>query len=271
MIVFKSLGADPEVFVQGCGSVFNSEAVPVIGHLGGTKEAPRRIAEGAVQEDNVLAEFNIPPTKTSSGFISQIQSMLSIVDIELARKQLRYNSLSTYRFDLDLLRSYGKQAMQLGCDPDIDAYTEEVNSPPNAEVGLRTASGHVHVGLDMDKLRPGELFDLVKMLDIYLGIPSVLLDEDRTRRQMYGKAGACRLKPYGIEYRVLSNFWIFEIEYINWVWQQIQSAIKFLNAGDGRNLQTTYSRWPAWVIRNVINSYDDNTAAEICKDLEINV
>src|SRR3546814_1862742 len=50
--------------------------------------------------------------------------------------------------------------------------------------------------------------DLVKQLDWYLGLWSLGKDKDKVRRSLYGKAGACRIKPYGVEYRVLSNFWI---------------------------------------------------------------
>jgi len=48
---------------------------------------------------------------------------------------------------------------------------------------------------------------LIKLLDIILGITSVLMDNrtNKERRKMYGKAGDYRLKSYGIEYRVLSN------------------------------------------------------------------
>src|SRR3546814_15106496 len=50
--------------------------------------------------------------------------------------------------------------------------------------------------------------DLVKQLDWYLGLWSLGKDKDKVRRSLYGKAGACRIKPYGVEYHVLSNFWI---------------------------------------------------------------
>ena len=38
---------------------------------------------------------------------------------------------------------------------------------------------------------------MVKLLDIFLGIPSVIIDPDKKRRKLYGKAGAFRLTKYG--------------------------------------------------------------------------
>ena len=49
------------------------------------------------------------------------------------------------------------------------------------------------------------------------------------RKQLYGKAGAYRPKPYGFEYRTLSNFWVFDKKLIEWVWRNTERA---LAAGD---------------------------------------
>jgi hypothetical protein len=51
----------------------------------------------------------------------------------------------------------------------------------------------------------------VFMLDLFVGIPSVLIDhgtDSYKRRKYFGRAGSHRDKPYGLEYRVLSPFWL---------------------------------------------------------------
>jgi hypothetical protein len=52
---------------------------------------------------------------------------------------------------------------------------------------------------------------LIPLMDLIVGIPSVLIDRDKNakeRRKLYGRAGDFRYQPHGIEYRTLSNFWI---------------------------------------------------------------
>ena len=51
------------------------------------------------------------------------------------------------------------------------------------------------------------------------------MGDDHTRRELYGMAGSFRPKSYGLEYRVLSNFWCFNPRYIEWVWDNVDRAI----------------------------------------------
>jgi hypothetical protein len=62
-------------------------------------------------------------------------------------------------------------------------------------------------------------------MDLYLGVPSVLMDQGEQRKKMYGAAGAHRVKSYGVEYRTLSNFWIFEEKLIRWAWDNTARSV----------------------------------------------
>lgn len=89
--------------------------------------------------------------------------------------------------------------------------------------------GHIHVGYDNPN---GDVsIDLVRAMDLFLGVPSIILDTDDQRRIMYGKAGAYRLKKYGVEYRVLSAFFQENDILIRWVFEQTLKAIEFVNNG----------------------------------------
>lgn len=110
-------------------------------------------------------------------------------------------------------------SQQLGCQPSENIYgTRGVDVPPDWPV--RSAGGHIHLGIGgrtgiaslVNKTfwteRPPER--LIAVMDMLLGIPSVILDRSnqQLRRTAYGRAGEFRWQPHGIEYRTLSNFWI---------------------------------------------------------------
>lgn len=206
-----TIGTDPEVMVVDR----SGEPVVAIGMIGGSKEEPKPVERGALQEDNVLAEFNIEPVESSDMFIENIDVVLSQLKKQLP-KGYHLGKMSSHLFDMDVLKGFGEKAMEFGCDPDYNAWTMCMNQTPEDSVGLRTAGGHIHIGYDdPDDFKS---MDIIRACDIYLGIPSVLLDSDSRRRSLYGKAGSFRIKEYGVEYRTLSNFWLHDKELQRWAY-----------------------------------------------------
>lgn len=222
-----SIGADPELFVLD----ETGKAVSAHGLIPGTKAIPHKVEGGAIQVDGMAAEFNIDPCTTFEQFNERIK---------LVMKQLQGFLPSGYTlsavpcivFDEDVWDAAPEEAKELGCSPDFNVWTGTVNPPPNCPSNprLRTASGHLHIGWT-DDADMGDIQhilncqDLVKQLDWYLGAWSLKMDPDPTRRLLYGKAGACRYKPYGVEYRVLSNFWLTTKERRLQVWNRLNQAI----------------------------------------------
>lgn len=226
-----AVGTDAEQFLV----TSNGSPVPVIGHLGGTKAEPRPvIAPGfAVQEDNVAAEYNVPPATSREEFIGNVQRMNAWLADYFKKKNLFISNKAAMSFTPKQLEH--PQAQQLGCEPDWCVWTRMQNASPaeNAAVShLRTAAAHIHVSFSIDgreEFRPPpegrvDREVVVKALDITAGCSSVLLDPDVTRRQLYGKAGAFRFKDYGIEYRVPSNFWVVNKKYNGWAWDCVVRA-----------------------------------------------
>lgn len=216
------IGADPEVFVG-----YDRNPQSVIGFIGGTKEEPLAVAGGAVQEDNVLLEYNIDPASTKEEFVERI------VSVRLLGAQMLHpfgmniiENLSSHLYDEDLLRSFGPQAYVFGCEPDYNCWTRRQNVMPNdAPPTLRTAGGHVHIGFGhIERVTKATTREVMQMCDYLLGLASVLLDGDTQRKKLYGKAGAMRYKPYGGEYRSLSNFWIFSVDLTEWVYEMAVRA-----------------------------------------------
>lgn len=203
-----TLGADPELFLKR-GPKF----ISAIGKIGGTKQDPRRLLGGfCLQEDNVAVEYNIPPCKSPDEFLWSHQLMLKEIEDIASVYDCESALVSSANFDADELAD--PLAQVFGCDPDYNAWDLEPNAAPQCDdKSLRSAGGHIHIGMDASASTKDKL-DLVRCLDMILGVPLAWMDPESKRRALYGKAGACRMKEYGVEYRTPSNVWLRDPELI---------------------------------------------------------
>jgi len=215
-----SIGCDPEFFLK-----LNQQHVSAVGLIGGSKDVPRPLEKDgfAILEDNVSVEFNIAPAHNHTEFIENIQYVMN--NLRGLLPQYEFSQDSAVLFNEAELQH--PQALEFGCEPDFNAWTKSVNPRPCAmDHTLRSAGGHVHVGHSLDPI------EVIKAMDLFLGVPSTVLDPGTLRRQLYGKAGCFRPKDYGCEYRTLSNFWIFSPKTIEWVYNQTNKALEFVQAGN---------------------------------------
>jgi len=253
MIKNPTFGSDAEVFIR----TLTDEVFPSCGLVGGTKDKPRSLGEGYfIQEDNVLVEFNIPPVKTSKAFASAFLTALRKVKNELP-PSVRIANFCSVSMNAAYIRHI-VQAQVFGCDPDYNAWNMTQNDKPQAEDPLlRTAAAHVHIGWD-EPIAEDQI-NLIKMADIFVSIPSIKESSDRVRRQLYGKAGCFRPKDYGVEHRVLDNYWIFDPVYATAVFNRYEKAIKAVNA------KLQIDEEDVSKIQQAINTYDYNLGWELYK------
>ena len=217
-----TLGADPECFLIDAAGSF----ISAIDLVGGTKEhpIPLPIGEGfAVQEDNVALEYNVPPAASKDQFVNNINKVMSYLSDQMGQKGLYLSRASATLFPEEQLVDH--RARTFGCDPDFNAWREgKANRRPKAtDATLRTCGGHIHVGYKFTSQE--EVIKFIKYCDLFLGVPSVLLDDGALRKELYGKAGAFRFKSYGCEYRTLSNFWVVDPAYTAWAWSATEMAM----------------------------------------------
>lgn len=223
-----TFGADPELFlIDGNGKPVSAE-----GLIPGTKAEPFAVEGGAVQVDGMAAEFNINPADNFNDFNGNVTLVMKQLKAMLP-KGVGFSIVPAVEFPEDVFDAAPDNAKELGCSPDFNAWTGDFNPPPHLDdrPRLRCAGGHLHFGwtegVDLsDTQHVMNCRDLVKQLDWYLAGWSLRVDKDPTRRLLYGKAGACRVKDYGVEYRVLSNFWLTSKERRLQVWNRMQLAIK---------------------------------------------
>jgi len=105
---------------------------------------------------------------------------------------------------------------------------------------------------------------IIRQMDFYLGLPSLLFDSETKRRSLYGKAGAHRVKPYGVEYRVLSNKWLASKELMAWAFRASKKAADDLL--DGKVLQNQFGD-----IQEIINTSNVEAALGIIKKAKLEV
>jgi len=255
-----TIGHDAELFLK----TRENENIPAIGLIGGSKEFPLKVTKGALQEDNVMAELNIDPATTAEEFIANTVEVLSQLELKIEPLDLSVDIRPSCVFEKKYLKS--PQAREFGCLPEYNAWTMRTHEFPKkaGREQLRTCGGHIHVGWSEIESHPMNRINLVKVMDLMLGIPSVILDQDRDRRRLYGKAGLHRPKSYGIEYRVLSNFWLKNNALMTWVFNQTKFSVEALDFLYGRI--DTYGED---LIQETINEGDTETAIEIVQDLQL--
>jgi len=126
------------------------------------------------------------------------------------------------------------KSWEFGCDPDFSGWHESMMIKHIDRSTMRVCGGHVSVSFeDFDE----DNFDFnrfARLMDQELCIPLIEagIETDTRRRQMYGHPAAYRHKPWGIEYRTLSNQWIKSIEGVTMVFNGVDNAIEKYNNGE---------------------------------------
>lgn len=220
------IGADPELFIQNGRHILSAHTLPA-----GTKKKPLETDHGSIQVDGTALEFNVRPAETEEDFLKNTKDVMGDMSsfLKAFYPKARLIARPTVYFGRRKLSTMPDYAVALGCERDYNAYTKAPNRAPNSNTPFRTGSGHVHISWTKDaSLTDKKHFEqccrIVTELDYYLGLPSLLWDKDQKRRLLYGRAGAFRPKPYGLEYRVLSNKWLETDGQIRWIFRRAKYA-----------------------------------------------
>ncbi len=235
-----TIGADPELFIINSKT---GKVVSSVGLIPGVKGSPYvddTMPKGfGVEIDNILAEFNIPPVTTKEGFINNILYMQNWIKAFVKKINPDYDIKCSASETVADSQLRSKEAKLFGCDPDYNCYTESMNPKPKPPKNLRSAGFHIHFGYD--NFNVADSLKIVKLFDLCLGVPSVLIDTDKERRLLYGKAGAFRLQDWGVEYRCLSSYMMNSPELLERVWNGIVQVISYFNAGLSLSTKDEYS------------------------------
>ena len=238
-----TFGADPEFFiVTKKGTVLNSDRFfPSVKKKMKVRSGFDHAISGLFF-DGIQAEFNMPYHTCREWLLDDIWYIFKKVHDVIGDD---YNvSLSPcVKVRKDILAKADPRARIFGCEPDFDAYSGKTNKiiVDPEEHPLRYAGGHMHFGrVSLSHYFTSENVEVrkfVKLLDILVSIPLVLLERDplaAERRYLYGRAGCYRHTRYGVEYRTPSSFWLAAPELTSFVFGQGRLAyiIMLCNAED---------------------------------------
>lgn len=262
-----TLGTDPELFLKDdrTGGV-----VPACGLIGGRKGRPLNLGGGyGLQEDNVMVEFNVPPAHTAKRFVSNVREGVerSFEHIKSKAPHLSFDDASERLFSDELLNS-APGALEFGCSQDYDAYGQGAPfssvDPDNLrdEGGAwRFAGGHIHLGYDAKFQVPN--FVVASFADVFLGLPAVGIDQQPRRRGLYGAPGRFRPTSYGIEYRVLSNFWLMDSGVCQDVAVRAERLGLFMESVSEARLHKLFKEIPWADVTKAITDEDPDRAADV--------
>lgn len=230
-----TVGADPEFFLSNKHRRWTSahDLVP------GTKQKPHKVDKGAIQADGTAVEFNIEPASSAQEFATNLRTVLTQVRTHVP-KELKFEFIPSLKYNRKYFKEQvPEEAKVLGCDPDFDAWNNGAMNPrPTPTQGHRTASGHLHFGWTSNAdINSREHIEdcmlVVRRLDYYFRPISGVWEtyKDTERRNLYGKWGCFRPKPYGVEYRTLGNSWLKYPNLWPWMFEYSQHAFQSLEFG----------------------------------------
>lgn len=264
-----SFGSDPEVFLSLDEKIVNAV------HVLPPKE--NRISRGgtSVYHDNALAEMQVEPSHTAGEAVQNFRKAFSLLAESAPRHRIALETshwFPMHEVDDEISRT-------AGCNSEYCAYTLEQIFPPQdiiRNTGFRTAGGHIHLG-DNDLFHDGpSILHVVRMMDLFVGIPAVFLDQDPLqvfRRKVYGLAGSHRVPDHGLEYRCLGNFWLKSPQLVELVFDLTEFTVNFVENGghqkfwsaeesfDGEEDQSSLCfGYDAKMLRSAINTCDKSKA-----------
>ena len=188
------IGGDFETFLQDkqTKKIYTAEGI-----IQGTKNDPYHFDPEnkyyATSLDCVLSEFNIEPCTTPGQYYLAIQKALRYID-SILPENMEIAAIPCSRMDYDQLVT--ETANLFGCSVSYNAWNLEPIHPMPTGDCLRSAGAHIHIGYDNHNSETS--IELIKAMDLFLGIPSILIEPENERKKVgYGCAGNFRFQDYG--------------------------------------------------------------------------
>lgn len=283
-INIPSIGADPEFFIEDMQGNIVPSTVLFKDKRGAGRyiDTPysKWIPDGVQIELNLKHPFSCREVMGGHIAVSfdQLVPVLDKLGYKLSWKQ-------SVEITPDVLLQMPPEDRKFGCNQSFNIYDSSATIKVDGETYMfRACGGHIHLGLQtgfpsiwnnntwIGRPVVDRRHDLVPLLDIFVGIPSVIVDRDPgqvERRRNYGRAGEFRLPTYGLEYRTLSSFWLKDYILLSMVMGLTRHAVNVLEASLNPSLGFTgvvdklYTLINPNEVRSIIDANDADGATEI--------
>lgn len=194
------IGMDAEFFLRDAQGkyVAASHVIP------GEKHAPFKLENGVCHPDGLSLEVGAPPADTPEGMIQNLFKVLQEVKekyLDPAGVTIAY----ACKVSPDQVRNSRPEDLQFGCGTEFDAYSpnQMIKAVTQTNKHLRFSGFHIHLGFtegqESNFFTYLDMGHLVKKLDRLFARLQTLPE----RATQYGGNGAFRVKPYGLEYRMM--------------------------------------------------------------------
>lgn len=253
-MVFKSrrnkmkftFGSDPEFVLKN-----KKNPISAIGILP-SKSKAIKINGCNCYYDNVLAECTVKPARNEKEAIKVISNSVNAVKSIAEKNNLFVHFCSSIVYPKSQLKH--PHSKKIGCARDMCVYTLTQPEPPESvynRTGFRSVGGHIHLGCKFLKDDIYNVIRTVRMMDLFLSIPSLFIDKSagvKERREIYGQAGRFRVPEHGLEYRTLGNFWLEKPELIQFTYDVCNFVLDFVKSNKDQQF---------WEIQRDIIESDD--------------
>lgn len=268
-----TLGCDPEFFITTKkGKTLSAcQFLPSKFDKKGVKRSDGHKV-GEFFFDGVQGEMNVNPSSCREILSINIWRVLNSIkrDIGSEHKLAIKPSVVVAK---EILDRADPEAKRFGCSPDWNAYTGLQNeSKLNGDTHrVRYSGGHIHLGFGKEDRMLGDpkiFLDFVKLLDLIVAIPMLLLDigpASNRRRKHYGKAGTFRETKWGLEYRQPSNIWLKSPELASLAWGLTRTAYRIMISAVEDHFWNIVKPEE---VQEAIDSSDHNGCVEIYKRIK---
>jgi hypothetical protein len=208
------IGMDAEFFLKQADGQYIAAARVVPG----LKTDPHVLEHGVCHPDGLSLEVGAPPSKTPIGMVKNLYKVLQEVRDKFlapAGCTIAY----TEEIRVDLVQGAQPEDLVFGCGTEFNANTP--NSPHRTTTDTKQAQRYsgFHIHLGFTKNQASNNFTYLDMRRLVLCLDKVFeaakLNTTERRARQYGGYGAFRVKPYGIEYRMMDCTVITNPEKLN--------------------------------------------------------